>query len=234
MSPFGSKLSATVVTSKFEAETRAVVNRNLFREYADDTLLAFVHQTAARGWMSSSKLSATVATSTAQAEMHFSRASPLIFTTTRQCSRIELIDQMHLEKIHRHAFENHQGTLVVKGKFPKLMGIAEDAFRFCDRKNSNVALDSLPRLQVIGHEAFYKFQGRLVVSGCFPMLKEIHESVVSLVNLSNLEMVDEGAFYHAEGAVEMVGTFGSLEHIGGRAFETFSPKTSSVKVDFCI
>lgn len=39
MSPFGSKLSATVVTSTFEAETRAVVNRNLFREYADDTLL---------------------------------------------------------------------------------------------------------------------------------------------------------------------------------------------------
>eukprot|EP00729_Bicosta_minor_P009713 gene9713-16767_t len=39
VSPFGSKLSATVVTSKFEAETRAVVNRNLFREYADDTLL---------------------------------------------------------------------------------------------------------------------------------------------------------------------------------------------------
>lgn len=39
MSPFGSKLSATVVTSTFQAETRAFVNLIPFLEYADDTLL---------------------------------------------------------------------------------------------------------------------------------------------------------------------------------------------------
>ena len=41
VSPFGSRLSTTVVTSTYEAGVRTVVNRGPFREYADDTLLDY-------------------------------------------------------------------------------------------------------------------------------------------------------------------------------------------------
>eukprot|EP00729_Bicosta_minor_P009053 gene9053-11123_t len=97
-------------------------------------------------------------------------------------SRIELVDQLHLVKIHQKAFHRFPGTLLMKGNFPKLVGVAQHAFSKAGNPNSHVELTNLPRLQLIGQRAFNAFAGTVQMSGCFPLLRELQEKAFGEVS----------------------------------------------------
>lgn len=88
-----------------------------------------------------------------------------------------------LTSIEDGAFWSFGGKLTIKGSFPLLAAIQEEAFQSAGKPNSVIELvGGLPALTSIGISAFKSFSGTLIIKEKFPLLAAIQAPRLSAVN----------------------------------------------------
>lgn len=194
MSPFGSKLSATVVTSKFEAETRAVVNRNLFRDYADDTLLDGVEFDGTTGssgytvfarWIAQGLVDKACGltggyTRDDAVKAGYSAEAPRTADGADVLDGVDVLDSGAFQS----AGKPNSMIELIGGLLPALTSIGSYTFKSFSGTLiiKGKFLGGLPALTSIGISAFKSFSGTLIIKEKFPLLAAIQAPRLSAVN----------------------------------------------------
>lgn len=110
---------------------------------------------------------------------------------------VTLENMLQLVYVGQHAFHSFQGKISIKGSFPKLKEIRDDAFDGSGTSDSSIFLDG-------GNLSSFEKVGNRTLDGA---------------TTSDLETIGQFAFRFFKGAVKFAGEFPNLKVIGEGAFE---------------
>eukprot|EP00729_Bicosta_minor_P021993 gene21993-biopygen13442 len=150
-------------------------------------------------------------------------------------SVIELVDGLPaLTSIGSSAFDSFRGMLTIKGSFPLLATIGQEAFRDAGNANSAILLNGVKLTLEIGSNAFADFRGHHLRYACPDgsdgFTQEVYEAG-NPIKYANVTCIPAYAFQDYDGAVELDKGLAFLTSIGEQAFDSF-PGRLTIKGSF--